>query len=79
MFRASLDNATIKVPNWVDKTIEKETEENQKVIAEDFAITQSDKLERNGFEQLHFYTLNESEIMINIAKHLSFYTKNNTE
>ena len=69
----------IKVPNWVDKTIEKETEENQKIIAEDFAITQSDKLERNGFEQLHFYTLNESEIMINIAKHLSFYTKNNTE
>ena len=69
----------IKVPNWVDKIIEKETEENQKIIAEDFAITQSDELERNGFEQLHFYTLNESEIMVNIAKHLSFYTKNNTE
>jgi len=69
----------IKVPNWVDKTIEKETEENQKTIAEDFAITQSNELERNGFEQLHFYTLNESEIMVKIAKHLSLYTKNNTE
>ena len=62
----------INVPNWVDKTIEMETEENQKIIAEDFALTQSKELERNGFEQLHFYTLNESEMMINIAKHIGF-------
>ena len=67
----------IKVPNWVDKIIEKESEETQKIIAEDFAITQSKELEKNGFEQLHFYTLNESEIMINISKHLGFHTKNN--
>lgn len=67
----------IKVPNWVDKIIEKESEETQKIIAEDFAITQSEELEKNGFEQLHFYTLNESEIMINISKHLGFHTKNN--
>jgi len=69
----------IKVPNWVDKIIEKESEETQKIIAEDFAITQSEELEKNGFEQLHFYTLNESEIMVKIAKHLGFHTKNNTE
>ena len=67
----------IKVPNWVDKIIEKESEETQKIIAEDFAIAQSEELEKNGFEQLHFYTLNESEIMINISKHLGFHTKNN--
>ena len=65
----------INVPNWVDKTIERETEETQKVIAEDFARTQSSVLESNGFEQLHFYTLNESKIMKNIAKHLGFYKK----
>ncbi len=65
----------INVPNWVDKTIERETEETQKVIAEDFARTQSSVLESNGFEQLHFYTLNESKIMRNIAKHLGFYKK----
>ena len=65
----------INVPKWVDKTIERETEETQKVIAEDFARTQSSVLERNGFEQLHFYTLNESKIMKNIAKHLGFYKK----
>jgi len=67
----------VKVPNWVDKIIEKENKDTQKIIAEDFAITQSEELEKNGFEQLHFYTLNESEIMINISKHLGFYAKNN--
>ena len=67
----------IKVPNWVDNIIENETEEDQKIIAEDFAKTQSEELAKNGFEQLHFYTLNESEIMINISNHLGFQIKNN--
>ena len=67
----------IKVPNWVDNIIENETEEGQKIIAEDFAKTQSEELAKNGFEQLHFYTLNESEIMINISNHLGFQIKNN--
>ena len=59
------------------KIIENETEEDQKIIAEDFAKTQSEELAKNGFEQLHFYTLNESEIMINISNHLGFQIKNN--
>jgi len=67
----------IKVPNWVDNIIENETEEGQKIIAEDFAKTQSEELAKNGFKQLHFYTLNESEIMINISNHLGFQIKNN--
>jgi len=67
----------IKVPNWVDNIIENETEEGQKIIAEDFAKTQSEELAKNGFKQLHFYTLNESEIMINISNHLGFKIKNN--
>jgi methylenetetrahydrofolate reductase (NADPH) len=61
----------VEVPTEILNIIEKNlTADEEKNAAEEFAIDQCEKLSKNGFENLHFYTLNESEIMIAIANKL---------
>ena len=63
----------VEVPTEILNIIGKNlTADEEKNAAEEFAIDQCEKLRKNGFENLHFYTLNESEIMIAIANKLGF-------
>ena len=45
--------------------------EERKKISEEIAIDFSMNIKKNGFESLHFYTLNQSELALSVCKKLN--------
>ena len=63
----------IEVTDFIKKTVaDNHSKEEQLAVSEKFATEQSRELEANGIENLHFYTLNDSKIMIKVANELGF-------
>tara|TARA_B100001750_G_C15477468_1_gene583344 strand:+ start:175 stop:1020 length:846 start_codon:yes stop_codon:yes gene_type:complete len=65
----------VEVTDFIKQTVEaNHSSTEQKIISEEFAIQQTRELESNGFDNFHYYTLNDSRIIINIADDLGFYS-----
>ena len=65
----------VEVTDFIKQTVEaNHSSSEQKIISEEFAIQQTRELESNGFDNFHYYTLNDSRIIINIADDLGFYS-----
>ena len=63
----------IELTDFIRQTVaDNHSKERQMNVSEKFATEQSRELEANGIENLHFYTLNDSKIMINVANELGF-------
>tara|TARA_B100000029_G_scaffold83233_1_gene74247 strand:- start:256 stop:1089 length:834 start_codon:yes stop_codon:yes gene_type:complete len=61
------------IPIWLEEAyegLENNLEERNK-ISEEIAIDFSINLRKNGFESLHFYTLNQSELALSVCKKLN--------
>lgn len=63
----------IEVTDFIRQTVaDNHSKERQMDISKKFATEQSRELIANGIENLHFYTLNDSKIMIKVANELGF-------
>lgn len=61
------------IPIWLEEAYEglENNLEERKKISEEIAIDFSINLKKNGFEFLHFYTLNQSELALSVCKKLN--------
>ena len=61
------------IPIWLEEAYEglENNLEERKKISEEIAINFSINLKKNGFEFLHFYTLNQSELALSVCKKLN--------
>ncbi len=68
----------VEVPSEISEIIEKKLSvKEEKIFAEEYARKQCERLIKNGFKNLHFYTLNESDNVINVAKKIGLKNDEN--
>ena len=61
------------VPNWLSDAFgNAKTEEDRVLLATAIATEQCDRLQREGANHLHFYTLNQPDLTYNIARALGY-------
>ncbi len=61
------------IPIWLENAYEglENNLEERKKISEEIAIDFSMNIKKNGFESIHFYTLNQSELALSVCKKLN--------
>ena len=67
------NKCSASIPTSLEKAyegLENDLEERKK-ISEEIAIDFSMNIKKNGFESLHFYTLNQSELALSVCKKLN--------
>mgnify|MGYP006131737917 CR=1 FL=1 len=68
----------ISVPSSFVKLFDNSLSQSEhKKISTEFIIQQSSQLAKEGFDRLHFYTLNDAEIMIDVSESLGVLNTNN--
>jgi len=67
------NKCSASIPTWLENAYEglENNLEERKKISEEIAIDFSMNIKKNGFESLHFYTLNQSELALSVCKKLN--------